>query len=249
MTNKTNVLKIESFRKNDHVVCFQYGVGKVIEIQKKTIHEISCKFYVIFFEKEAMKISIPFHNAVSMRALTRDPKDWAEIFELCQAKAKQNKSTMWNKRETEYRNKINSGDIKLLAEVFRDLYRTEGEKLLSYGEKVIFDIAAYRIALEYSIVHDVSFDEAMTILTDNILNVRKTNVLPIDENKDIANTKENIVAPSNIDEESTLNLQSKNTVMANNSNQIQTLEDSSKTYKGNKETSVNLDTDTEDACL
>jgi hypothetical protein len=59
---------------------------------------------------------------------------------------------MWSRRAQEYEAKINSGDIMALAEVVRDLYRSDRQPEQSYSERQLFEAALDRFAREVAAV-------------------------------------------------------------------------------------------------
>ena len=58
------------------------------------------------------------------------------------------KRTMWSRRAQEYEAKINSGDLVTIAEVVRDLYRSETQPEQSYSERQLYEAALDRMARE-----------------------------------------------------------------------------------------------------
>ena len=62
------------------------------------------------------------------------------------------KRTMWSRRAQEYETKINSGDINAIAEVVRDLYRSEAQPEQSYSERQLYEAALDRMVREIAAV-------------------------------------------------------------------------------------------------
>ena len=62
------------------------------------------------------------------------------------------KRTMWSRRAQEYEAKINSGDLVSIAEVVRDLYRSESQPEQSYSERQLYEAALDRMAREIAVV-------------------------------------------------------------------------------------------------
>ena len=62
------------------------------------------------------------------------------------------KRTMWSRRAQEYEAKINSGDMIAVAEVVRDLYRSDKQPEQSYSERQLFEQALERMAREIAAV-------------------------------------------------------------------------------------------------
>ena len=71
------------------------------------------------------------------------------------------KRTMWSRRAQEYEAKINSGDIIAVAEVVRDLYRSEAQPEQSYSERQLFETALARLVDEVAAVDGSTETEAL----------------------------------------------------------------------------------------
>jgi CarD family transcriptional regulator len=71
------------------------------------------------------------------------------------------KRTMWSRRAQEYEAKINSGDIVAIAEVVRDLFRSESQPEQSYSERQLYEAALDRLSREISAVHRITETEAI----------------------------------------------------------------------------------------
>jgi CarD family transcriptional regulator len=68
---------------------------------------------------------------------------------------------MWSRRAQEYEAKINSGDIVAIAEVVRDLYRSESQPEQSYSERQLYEAALDRLSREIAVVQHVTETEAV----------------------------------------------------------------------------------------
>jgi CarD family transcriptional regulator len=68
---------------------------------------------------------------------------------------------MWSRRAQEYEAKINSGDIVAIAEVVRDLFRSESQPEQSYSERQLYEAALDRLAREISVVQRITETEAI----------------------------------------------------------------------------------------
>jgi CarD family transcriptional regulator len=90
------------------------------------------------------------------------------------------KRTMWSRRAQEYEAKINSGDLIAVAEVVRDLYRSERQPEQSYSERQLFEQALERMAREIAAVKKIDDDMAVkeleAYLEKNAHKVAKTEV-------------------------------------------------------------------------
>ena len=71
------------------------------------------------------------------------------------------KRTMWSRRAQEYEAKINSGDIVAIAEVVRDLFRSDTQPEQSYSERQLYEAALDRLSREISAVQRCTETEAI----------------------------------------------------------------------------------------
>jgi len=71
------------------------------------------------------------------------------------------KRTMWSRRAQEYEAKINSGDIVAIAEVVRDLFRSDTQPEQSYSERQLYEAALDRLSREIAAVQRVTETEAV----------------------------------------------------------------------------------------
>ena len=62
------------------------------------------------------------------------------------------KRAMWSRRAQEYEQKINSGDLISIAEVVRDLHRTDDQREQSYSERQLYEAALERLTREVAAV-------------------------------------------------------------------------------------------------
>ncbi len=149
-----------SFKAGDYAVYPPHGVGKITAIDKTIIAGQEFKCYLMHFEREKLIIKIPVNQAdkSGLRSLaTKSQID--KVFSILRSGVKKLKG-MWSRRAQEYETKINSGDIILLAEVLRDLARDIEDGERSYSERIIYETAIYRLAMEYSVVYMVDFEDA-----------------------------------------------------------------------------------------
>jgi CarD family transcriptional regulator len=109
-----------------------------------------------------MRLRVPTGKceAVGMRKLT-DKAELDEALNVLRGRARV-KRTMWSRRAQEYEAKINSGDIIALAEVVRDLYRSDRQPEQSYSERQLFEAALDRFAREVAAVKKLSEPAAVS---------------------------------------------------------------------------------------
>lgn len=85
-----------------------------------------------------------------MRALS-SPDVIIAAMKTLKGKAKV-KRAMWSRRAQEYEQKINSGDLIAIAEVVRDLHRTDDQREQSYSERQLYEAALERLTREVAAV-------------------------------------------------------------------------------------------------
>ena len=131
------------------------------------------QLYVIQFFQDKLTIRVPFAKAklIGLRNITSKPS-MTRTLSVLKQKPKIKKA-MWSRRAQEYDQKINSGDIKLLSEVVRDLFRKDDQTEQSYSERQMFQVAfAFeRYTMEFAISSSLKFEEASTKILE-ILNKR-----------------------------------------------------------------------------
>ena len=156
-----NSNKKHEFKTNDHVVYPTHGVGKVSGIEEKEVAGARLELFIIEFEKDKMTLRVPTlkAKAVGMRKLS-SPEVVAGALNTLKGRARI-KRTMWSRRAQEYEAKINSGDIVAIAEVVRDLYRSDTQPEQSYSERQLYEAALDRLSREIAAVQRVTETEAI----------------------------------------------------------------------------------------
>lgn len=144
------------FVTGDYVVYPAHGVGLVEGIETQTIAGMQVKLYAISFERDRMRLKIPVMkaNTAGLRKLSSGDR-LKDAMQTLQGKAKIRR-TMWSRRAQEYETKINSGDPVSIAEVLRDLKRSNDESEQSYSERQIYQSALQRLAREVAAVESIS---------------------------------------------------------------------------------------------
>ncbi len=140
------------FRPNEFVVYPAHGVGQIISIEEQEVASITLELFVISFEKDKMTLRVPTNKAteIGMRSLS-SPDVITRAMTTLKGKAKV-KRAMWSRRAQEYEQKINSGDLISIAEVVRDLHRTDDQREQSYSERQLYEAALERLTREVAAV-------------------------------------------------------------------------------------------------
>lgn len=154
------------FKVNELVVYPAHGVGKISMIEEQEIAGVKLELYIVEFEKEKLRLKVPTSRAEQkgMRRLS-DKAQIESALKVLKGRARI-KRTMWSRRAQEYDAKINSGDIMAVAEVVRDLYRSERQPEQSYSERQLFEQALDRMAREIAAVKKIDDDQAVKELEE-----------------------------------------------------------------------------------
>jgi CarD family transcriptional regulator, regulator of rRNA transcription len=151
----------QGFKTNEFVVYPAHGVGQILAIEEQEIAGARLELFVINFIKDKMTLRVPTAKVanVGMRKLS-DPVLVKKALETLKGRARV-KRTMWSRRAQEYEAKINSGDIVAIAEVVRDLYRSESQPEQSYSERQLYEAALDRLSREIAVVQHSTETEAV----------------------------------------------------------------------------------------
>ena len=151
----------KKFNIGDNVVYPSHGVGEIIDIETQNIGGLSLELLVIRFTQDKMSLKIPINKAkkTGLRQLCA-PEEIKKVIEILKEKPKRSKG-MWSKRATEYETKIHSGDLTLVAEVVRDLFKNSESSERSYSEKVLYELALSRLSSEYALLNNINIDSAL----------------------------------------------------------------------------------------
>ena len=156
------------FRTGEHIVYPAHGVGRITGIDTQEVAGIKLDLFVISFIKDKMTLRVPVTKAttVGMRKLA-DTTTIKRSLETVRGRARI-KRTMWSRRAQEYEAKINSGDLIAIAEVVRDLFRSENQPEQSYSERQLYEAALDRMSREIASVNKISETEAVRQIEQNL---------------------------------------------------------------------------------
>ena len=155
-----------NFKTGELVVYPAHGVGRITNIEEQEIAGVKLELYIVDFEKEKLRLKVPTNRAEQkgMRHLA-DRSLIEQAMKVIRGRARI-KRTMWSRRAQEYDAKINSGDVIAVAEVIRDLYRSDRQPEQSYSERQLFEQALARFARELAAVRKVDEDQCIRELED-----------------------------------------------------------------------------------
>jgi CarD family transcriptional regulator, regulator of rRNA transcription len=161
MVSKKAATQRQGFKTGEFIVYPSHGVGQIVAIEEQEVAGAKLELFVIHFVKDKMTLRVPIAKIVSvgMRKLAEGPLV-RRALETLKGRARI-KRTMWSRRAQEYEAKINSGDIVAIAEVVRDLFRSDTQPEQSYSERQLYEAALDRLAREISAVQRITETEAI----------------------------------------------------------------------------------------
>jgi len=152
------------FKLNEFIVYPAHGVGQITAIEVQEVAGFNLELFVVSFIKDKMILKVPTSKVanVGMRKLAEgEIVDKALSTLSGRARIKR---TMWSRRAQEYEAKINSGDLVTIAEVVRDLYRSDTQPEQSYSERQLYEAALDRMAREIAAVRKLIDAEALKLI-------------------------------------------------------------------------------------
>jgi CarD family transcriptional regulator len=156
------------FKPAEFIVYPAHGVGQIIAIEEQEVAGFKLELFVISFAKDKMILKVPTPKTVSvgMRKLA-SAEVVKQALNTLTGRARI-KRTMWSRRAQEYEAKINSGDLVAIAEVVRDLYRSEAQPEQSYSERQLYEAALDRVAREIAVVQKLTETESLKLIESQL---------------------------------------------------------------------------------
>ncbi len=161
---KTGSSQRQSFKPGEFVVYPAHGVGEIVAVEEQEVAGFKLELFVISFIKDKMILKVPTPKVVSvgMRKLA-DAAAVKTALDTLAGRARV-KRTMWSRRAQEYEAKINSGDLNAIAEVVRDLYRSDTQPEQSYSERQLYEAALDRMTREIVVVQKLTETESLKVI-------------------------------------------------------------------------------------
>ena len=148
--------KIREFRVGDLAVYPAHGVGRINSIETRIVNGEEHDFYMMKIIENEMTIMIPTWNVeqVGLRDVI-DKKEIPKVYEVMKKREDSTSETQtWNRRYREYMDKLKTGSLYDVAEVYRDLSLLKLTKDLSFGERKLYDTAQTLLVMELSTASD-----------------------------------------------------------------------------------------------
>ena len=148
------------FKVNDLAVYPAHGVGIIERIETQEISGFSQDFYVMRILENNMIIMIPTKNVnnVGLREIIGQT-EVAKLYSILRKRDTKIDNQTWNRRYREYMEKIKTGSVFEVAEVYRDLLILKLEKELSFGERKMLDTSRNLLVKEISLAKKVGEEQ------------------------------------------------------------------------------------------
>ena len=143
---------MKKFHVGDLAVYPAHGVGRIEAIETKVVSGEEHDFYIMKVLENDMVIMIPTWNveSVGLRDVISE-KEVPLIYDVMRNRRESMiDNQTWNRRYREYMDKIKTGSLYEVAEVFRDLFLLKLTKDLSFGERKLYDTAQILLVKELS---------------------------------------------------------------------------------------------------
>jgi CarD family transcriptional regulator len=158
------------FKVGDLAVYPAHGVGIIERIENREISGCQEDFYVLRILENNMVIMIPSSNTqnVGLRELI-DHSEVSKIFSILKNRDMYvDDNQTWNRRYRDYLDKIKSGSVFEVAEVYRDLSTIKQEKELSFGERKMLDTARSLLVKEISLAKNMKEEDVEKDIQSNL---------------------------------------------------------------------------------
>jgi CarD family transcriptional regulator len=162
----------DPFRAGDYVVYPTHGVGRIDKIGPEEFAGHKLDLISISFNENKMTLRVPVAQAraTGLRKLAT-PEAMAQVMTILSGRPRTSRM-MWAKRAQEFQAKINSGDLRSLAEVCRDLQAVASGAAPSYSQRNLFELAIDRLGGEYAGVAGIDKTDAIIKLTQQLTDGR-----------------------------------------------------------------------------
>jgi CarD family transcriptional regulator len=158
------------FKVGDMAVYPAHGVGVIERIENREFSGCQEDFYVMRILETKMIIMIPSSNAanVGLRQII-DRDEVSKIFSILKSRdISVDGNQTWNRRYRDYMDKIKSGSVFEVAEVYRDLTTIKQDKELSFGERKMLDTARSLLVKEISLAKNMKEEDVERDIRSNL---------------------------------------------------------------------------------
>lgn len=155
-----------TFKKGDRVVYPNHGIGVIEDIEEREFFGQQQAFYALRILANDTMVMVPLENAdsVGLRKVIKGA-EVDRVIDILKGKNLEVHKN-WKGRFKENSNKMRTGSIFEVAEVYKNLAHLSRNKALSYREKRMLDKARYLLVSELSVAGRMSETLANTRIDD-----------------------------------------------------------------------------------
>ena len=171
----------QGFKTGEFIVYPAHGVGQIVGIEEQEVAGAKLEMFVINFVKHGLMLRVPTAKilAVGMRKIAEGPLV-NRALETLEGRARI-KRTVWSRQAQEYETMIKSGDIVSIAEVVRDLYRSESQAKQSHSGRQLYETALDRLSREIAAVQHITETEAVKEIEGALAKAPRRGLKPAEE--------------------------------------------------------------------
>lgn len=153
------------FTAGDLAVYPAHGVVEVVEVETKVIGGQEIAFFGLQVKDSGLKINVPVNKAraIGMRPVA-DGADLEKLDAILADRDVPIDRQTWNRRYRGFMEKIRTGSLFEVAEVFRDLSLLATRKTLSHGERQMLHTARNLLVRELVEAQSAPEDEVVAAL-------------------------------------------------------------------------------------
>ncbi len=150
------------FKIGDKIVYPMHGAGVIVEKEEKDILGIIKEYFILKMPVGEIKISVPIDKIkdVGVRGIV-EVEVVREVYTILSSKPEEVNAN-WNQRYKDNLEKLRTGNLQEISEVFRELYILDLEKGLSMAEKKLLTTSKKMLISEISVVKDEPASEIET---------------------------------------------------------------------------------------
>ncbi|HWE52457.1 MAG TPA: CarD family transcriptional regulator [Bryobacteraceae bacterium] len=158
-----------TFAVGEKVVYPNQGVGTIENISTRLFEMRPEKFYLLRLFCSSMTVMVPFSNAqtIGLRKLSKTA-DVNKVLAYLSSQSVENLCD-WKVRFKVNSDKMLTGSLLQIAEVFKQLVRLHAEKPLSFREKKMLDRTRTMLISEVSLARNMAESEAIALLEKALL--------------------------------------------------------------------------------
>ena len=158
-----------TFQIGDKVVYPNQGVGTIENISTRSFGTNFERFYLLRFGYNSVTVLVPFSNAanIGLRRVTKNREISRVLSFLANGSCRFNSD--WKIRFKENTEKMQSGNLLQVAEVFKGLLEIHLDKPLSFREKKMLERSRHMLVSEISIARNVPEIHAVNMLQRALL--------------------------------------------------------------------------------